>query len=63
MGKLGKTPEGKKASQKIDLPRLLRLLLTEEEEFKSNNCLFSDMNTFSKGASFINEGIWWTRDQ
>ncbi len=63
MGKPGETPGGKKAAQQIDLPRLFRLLLSEEEEFKSNNCLFSDMNTYSKGASFIKEAIWWTRDQ
>ncbi len=55
MGKLGKTPGEKKTAQQIDLPRLFRLLLSEEEEFKSNNCLFSDMYTFSKGASFIKE--------
>jgi hypothetical protein len=51
MGKLGKTPGGKKAAQQIDLPRLFRLLLSEEKELKSNICLFSYMNnTLSKGG-------------
>jgi hypothetical protein len=51
MGKLGKTPGGKKAAQQIDLPRLFTLLLSEEKELKSNNCLFSYMNSIlSKGG-------------
>ena len=51
MGKLGKTPGGKKAAQQIDLPRLCGLLLSEEKELKSNINLFSYMNsTLSKGG-------------
>jgi hypothetical protein len=49
MGKLGKTPGGKKAAQQIDLPRLFTLLLSEEKELKNNIYLFSFMNsTLSK---------------
>jgi hypothetical protein len=41
MGKLGKTPGGKKAAQQIDLPRLFTLLLSEEEELKSKISVYS----------------------
>ncbi len=51
MGKLGKTPGGRKAAQQIDLPRLFTLLLSEEKALKSNINLFSYMNnTLSKGG-------------
>jgi hypothetical protein len=51
MGKLGKTPGEKKAAQQIDLPRLFRLLLSEEKELKNKISVYIYMtSTFSKGG-------------